>query len=486
MEIILLIITILLSIDFYLYKKKRTSEFEKINKDLIAINQKFIDEEYKSTELQKKNTILESENISLKQIELSKKEFEFLDLNKEISSLVQDKSSLLNDIDSLNSKMTKIKDLIVKYKNDLNAYSEEASFIKLGLYTPKYDFATSLGYKDMLSSIRSSQKQMIKDKTAVNYYQNWTLDGSRQKGTKMNNDNIKMVLRAFNNECEACINKVKFNNIESIENRIQTSFDQINKLNESSKISLSDSFLKLKFEELHLGYEYELKKQEEKEVLREKREKEREEKALLKEIKSKKKKLDKEITHIQNVIEDLNIKLITSQESEKQEIQKQINDLKNNIGKFNDEKQDLDYRIENIGAGYVYIISNIGSFGENVYKIGVTRRLDPLERIHELSSASVPFKFDVHALIFSYQAYELEKELHQIFDSKRINMVNGRKEFFNITIDEIEQQLQKYKDLTIDFNKIPEAQEYRETKILLSNNSSIKNDFEDDDFEDVI
>jgi len=127
------------------------------------------------------------------------------------------------------------------------------------------------------------------------------------------------------------------------------------------------------------------------------------------------------------------------------------------------KKEELDYRLENIGAGYVYIISNIGAFGENVFKIGVTRRLEPTERISELSSASVPFKFDVHALIFSYQAFELEKELHNYFNDKRVNMVNNRKEFFNITIEEIERALEKHKDLTFEFNKIPDAEEYRET-----------------------
>ena len=132
------------------------------------------------------------------------------------------------------------------------------------------------------------------------------------------------------------------------------------------------------------------------------------------------------------------------------------------------KKEELDYRLENIGAGYVYIISNIGAFGENIFKIGVTRRLEPLERIKELSSASVPFKFDVHALIFSYQAYNLEKELHNLFNDKRVNLINNRKEFFNISIDEIETALEKYKDLTFEFNKIPDAEEYRETLKLRS------------------
>jgi T5orf172 domain. len=132
----------------------------------------------------------------------------------------------------------------------------------------------------------------------------------------------------------------------------------------------------------------------------------------------------------------------------------------------------LDYRLQNSTAGYVYIISNIGSFGENVVKIGVTRRLEPMDRIDELGSASVPFKFDVHALIFSYDAYKLETELHEKFADKRINKVNNRKEYFNLTITEVEQALKEYKDLTIDFHEEPEAGEYRESlKISELNNA---------------
>ena len=139
------------------------------------------------------------------------------------------------------------------------------------------------------------------------------------------------------------------------------------------------------------------------------------------------------------------------------------------INKYNNEKEELDYRLENIGAGYVYIISNIGAFGNDVFKIGVTRRLNPIERIMELSSASVPFKFDVHAMIFSYRAYELEKELHNKFNDSRVNLVNNRKEFFYTDILNIEKALEDYKDLTIEFNKTAEAEEYRETLKIREN-----------------
>ena len=125
--------------------------------------------------------------------------------------------------------------------------------------------------------------------------------------------------------------------------------------------------------------------------------------------------------------------------------------------------KDIDYREANIKAGYVYVISNIGSFGENVYKIGMTRRLEPMERIDELGGASVPFKFDVHAMIFSDNAPALEAALHRAFENKKLNMVNRRREFFNVTLDEIEEVVKKNYDKTVEFVRLPEAEQYRES-----------------------
>lgn len=377
--------------------------------------------------------------------------------------LVDEKNELKRNSDK-KLEIERLNNEIGNKEKKLKSLNEEVEIIEMySLYEPRYNFSNSSQYKGKLEIIRNNQKSMIKNKTAVNYSSEWIVNGSKREGTKLINDNIKMILRTFNAECEAAINKVKSSNIETIENRIFRSYEQLNKLNEINEISITEDFLNLKYEELYLGYEYEQKKEEEREILREEREQEREERRLQQEIEKQKRKIDKEILHYENVIDELEMKLLLASEKEKEKIQEQIDKLKDKIEEFSDEKEMLDYRLDNIGAGYVYIISNIGAFGENVFKIGVTRRLEPLERIRELSNASVPFKFDVHALIFSYQAYELEKELHSIFFDKRVNLINNRKEFFYTSIDKIEKVLEKYKDLTFDFNKIPEAEEYRGT-----------------------
>ena len=403
-------------------------------------------------------------------IKLSLKEQTSFDLENNITNKKSELSNLKEQINLSNSELAKLSKIINQSKNSIQSLKEQTNQLEddlemqsFGIYQPQYDFATSIGYKDKLTNIRSQQKNMIKNKQAVAVNPNWTVDGSKAKGRKMNNNNTKAILRSFNNECEAAINKVTYSNIERIKKRIQTSFSQHNKLNEVVNVRLLPEYLNLKILELHLAYEYSLKKQQEKEVLREQREREREEKALQKEISNQQKNIDKEISHYKNIIADLQEKLKIATDQEKKEINLKITELEHNISEHEASKKELDYRLKNATAGYVYIISNIGSFGKDVVKIGVTRRLDPLDRIYELSSASVPYKFDVHALIFSYDAYKLESNLHHKFDKQRINKVNNRKEFFKIPIDVIKATLEEYDDLTVDFEESPEADEYKQS-----------------------
>lgn len=428
----------------------------------------------KVNEYKKEIAVLNNDLSKLKDKKLSVEQMTALELNEEILKQQKNLELLESEIVKKQSKYSEIETKFIQKQSDIHTLQSKLIVIEddllmesYGLYVPKYDFATSLGYKEKLTSIRSTQKQMIKDKSAVNYFDNWAVDGSKAKGRKMTNDNIKQILRSFNNECEASINKVKYNNIQSIEKRIKTSFEQLNKLNKSIKLSITNEFLNLKLNELYLAYEYERKKQDEKEELKEQREREREEKALQKEIQSKKKVIDKDIKHYQNLIDELKKKISESRSDEERDsIEQQIIDLGVKVKEREEEKEELDYRTAHASAGYVYIISNIGAFGDDVVKIGVTRRIDPLERIGELSSASVPFKFDVHALIFSYDAYKLETELHQYFNSYRINKVNNRKEFFKVPISKIEEKLAEYGELTIDFRANVDAEEYRESLIL--------------------
>ncbi|WP_236585120.1 DUF4041 domain-containing protein [Companilactobacillus farciminis] len=364
--------------------------------------------------------------------------------------------------------MNKLQAQLDFLQKELDDTEDTVNMETYGLYKPRYNFANSLGYKNQLNDVRNNQKRMIRNLEAYEIFNPMLLDNSSSKGHSMQKKNGKQLVRSFNVECEAAINKITYSNIERIEKRINKSFEQLNKLNNSIGIALTFNYLNSKIDELHLAYEYAEKKQEEKEKLREQREREREDKRAQKQIEIAQKKLNKELDHYKKALNELTLKLNNLTGKDREDVQQNIKELHQNISQGEAEKKDLDYRQENATAGYVYIISNIGSFGPDVVKIGVTRRLDPQERIDELGSASVPFKFDVHAFIFSYDAYSLETELHQRFSDKRVNKINNRKEYFRVSISEIEKVLEEYKDLTVDFNEKPEAIEYNQSLNLAS------------------
>lgn len=402
---------------------------------------------------------------------------EYLDVKEKIDQLSSqfedEKKKIDKDIyqlklkrEELHDQLKKLNQDIERKKNDLFDISEEVDLQDFGIYKPHYDCLSSEQYKERITGNRLLQKKMIKEKTAMNYFDGWTLDGSKSKGRAMNNDNMKMVMRAFNYECDSIIDKVKYNNIEKIKDQIYKSANTINKLNIRNKIEIRPEYINLKIQELELVHEYRQKKQEEKEILREQRAEEREQAKLQKEIEAERKKIQKEQTHYQTAKEKYLKELTTAEDSQKEDIVNKIKDIDNHLEEINKNLQDIDYRQSNQRAGYVYVISNIGSFGENIYKIGMTRRLDPQDRVDELGDASVPFTFDVHAMIFSDDAPALENALHKAFDDKKVNLVNNRKEFFNVTLDEIKAEVKKHQEKMIEIKDIPEAEQFRETLML--------------------
>ncbi|MCM1168297.1 MAG: DUF4041 domain-containing protein, partial [Ruminococcus sp.] len=332
-------------------------------------------------------------------------------------------------------------------------------FESFGLYTPRFNFAKAEYYKTRLDEIRKRQKVMISEGTAVTGNRSWTVNGSEPQGRKVLKDMQKLLLRAFNSECDDIVEKVKYNNFDNSVKRIRASRDAISKLGAIMSITISEAYLNMKIDELTLANEYAIKKQEEKEAEKEVRARLREEAKLLKEIEEERKRLEKEQTHYQNALAKLNAQL--AQNPSSPELNEKRLELEQHIADAEKAIKDVDYREANKRAGYVYVISNVGAFGENVYKIGMTRRLDPQERVDELGDASVPFAFDVHAMIFTDDAPALEAALHRAFEDKKVNMVNPRREFFRVTLDEIKAVIGQNYDKTVEFTDIPDAEQWR-------------------------
>ncbi len=392
-------------------------------------------------------------------------------LNQQISNLkliIADLDKTINNsnekIGTLNTQVSKLDQEILEKRKQLAVFEVDINALDYGLYKPTFEFANSDLYKEELSKLRDKQKQCIKNDNAAYGNTNWQVNGSAAQGRTMVNNYKKLLLRAFNVECDDIVANVKVSNLDRSIERIEKISEQISKLGKTMAIGISPGYVRLKIDEVKLALDYQQKKQEEKERQKELRAQEREEAKVLKEIEEERKRLKKEQMHYENALKTVLVQIEKNGETDellekKSQLESQINDTTKAI-------EDVDYREANRKAGYVYIISNIGAFGENIYKIGMTRRLDPQERVDELSDASVPFNFDIHAMIFTEDAPGLETALHNAFESKKLNKINTRREFFAVSLDEIKEEVRKNFDKTVEWIDIPEAEQYRQSKLL--------------------
>lgn len=206
---------------------------------------------------------------------------------------------------------------------------------------------------------------------------------------------------------------------------------------------------------------FQIQKQREKEQKAELRAQQREEARLQKELKEQRKNIDKERKHYEQALSNINHQISTASDDNIEDLNQKKEEIIQSLSEIDTKIKDIDYREANQKAGYVYVISNIGSFGEGIYKIGMTRRLNPQDRVDELGDASVPFKFDVHAMIFSEDAPALEAALHRAFEDRKLNLVNQRREFFRVSLDEIKDVVKNNFDKTVEFVDVPDADQYR-------------------------
>ena len=385
---------------------------------------------------------------------------------KEIKVIEDTRKKRESDENRLKENYQEKKTLYKKLVKEVSLYEEELEVISFGLYKPHFDFDSSERYKQEITKTKQEQRGIVRAKKAAVCTTDWQLSGSKVEGKKMVNRNIKLMLRAFNNECDAATLKVRWNNIERIEIRIIKAFDAINKLGEPTSIYIARDYLNAKLKELYLTHEYQERKQAEKEEQREIQAQIREEQKVLREAEKDKKEADLEAKRQRSALEKARKELGVLHGDDLTRLQEQIENLEKNLEVTQERKERAISRAQLTRSGHVYIISNIGSFGESVYKIGMTRRLVPMDRVKELGDASVPFKFDVHAIIYSEDAPTLEKKLHNIFGKHRLNLVNNRKEFFRVSLDEIEAAVHE-NNADIEFTKAAEAREYQETMSIL-------------------
>lgn len=341
---------------------------------------------------------------------------------------------------------------------------EQESLQDVGFYATRYGLPSSSAYEDRLETVRSHQKAMLQAETAATCDGKWHVDGSYAKGRKMVEEHLKLMLRAFNGECDAAIARVSYKNVETMVTRIERAAETITRLGKSKQCEISSRYTKLKLEELYLMHEYQERLEAERVEQRELRAQMAEEIRAQKEQEKALREAERDEKRYEKALNEAREELENASAQARAQLEAEIADLQQRILETQRKKS----MAELTRAGHVYVLSNVGSFGEDVLKIGMTRRLDPWDRVWELSDASVPFDFDVHALIRTEDAPALEAVLHKHFDAMRLNRVNLRREFFRVSLQDVQAAVRQHAPTSdVTFTLAAEAKEWRQSLAMV-------------------
>ncbi|MTI12176.1 DUF4041 domain-containing protein [Sansalvadorimonas verongulae] len=350
---------------------------------------------------------------------------------------------------------------------DLDLYSRIDGLTSHGHFErPEYLYETSERFAEEIKQIRQEQKELIKVKEAVTYPEDIVISENKSYNKKILEGQVRLMLSAFNIECDLLIGKVKPSSYVRTLERIEKLANTLEKSAASLKCGFNIRYVELKFQECTLQYQHALKKQEEQEEQRLIREQIREEQKAIKEYERAVAQAEKEERMYRDMLARAREELSQVSEKERAVAEQRIADLEQQLADAEAKEERAKSMAEQTRKGHVYVISNIGSFGENVYKIGLTRRLEPMDRVKELGDASVPFSFDVHAMVYVDDAPALESALHREFTESRVNAVNMRKEFFHVDLHDIRQAVERIAGIDTEFKMTALAEEYYETRRL--------------------
>ncbi|NNB84940.1 DUF4041 domain-containing protein [Corallococcus exiguus] len=362
------------------------------------------------------------------------------------------------------SEQQDLKATIIRLREELRPLDEEAILLSTGFYKSIYAFSSIEEYERRLDELRDQQKAMLQNKRAATCALEWEVNGSKAEGRKQTERTLKLMLRAFNGEADACVAKVTYKNIKTMEARIEKAADAINSLTKIQSCTIASKYVALKLDELRLAYEYAERVQQERDEQKRIREQMREEEAAQRELEKAKLEAEREAKRDAEALAKAKADYESAKGSEQQKLLERIAELERRVAE-DLEKQRAISQAQLTRTGHIYVISNIGSFGEGVFKMGMTRRLVPQDRIDELGDASVPFEFDVHAIIRTSDAPALENALHKAFSNRRVNRINERKEFFRVSLDEIAEAVRMHHG-EFALTRVAEAAEYRKTLAL--------------------
>jgi hypothetical protein len=367
----------------------------------------------------------------------------------------------------LNSKVEQSESDLNDLMGGIDLYSRVDEFTAHGHFEmPQYLYETSARFAEEIKDVRQQQKDMIKNKDAVTFPETTVISSDKTFNKKILNGQVKLMLTAFNIECDLLIGKVSPSSFGRTLERIEKLANTLEKSAATLECGFDIDYIELKFEECKLQYQYTLKKQEEVAEQKLIKEQIREEQRAIKEFEKAVAEAEKEEKMYRNLLDKAQKELAKATEQDRSEMEQRIALLEQQLAEAEAKEERAKSMAEQTRKGHVYVISNIGSFGEDVYKIGLTRRLEPMDRVKELGDASVPFPFDVHAMIYTDDAPALETALHREFHSHRVNAVNLRKEFFTVDLDAIKEAVEKIAGIEAEFKMTALAEDYHESMRL--------------------
>ena len=354
-----------------------------------------------------------------------------------------------NIVDAIDDERAQKYAEIAQLEQQIEEIQATSDLQDLGLiFSGEHPVAKSADYKNAVADARNRRKTMAKTPSgAVLGNQSWAIGGDIAEGRKLIDESSKLMLRAYNNELDALIKATNATNAEQKVSLLTKKRDQIKRLGKRMGLEVSPQYHDLAVWELRQVGRFEAAKLVEKERDRAHKEKLREEKRVADEIAKEQAKLDQELRKHEDALAKLRVRHDASPT--------EIAELEAKLEEVQDAQSDVTRRAANTRAGHVYVISNPGSFGPSMIKIGMTRRLNPQERVDELGDASVPFRFSVHAMIFSDDAVGLEGDLHAHFADRRVNKINVRREFFYATPAEVRDALVGLNAHMLEFDEGP-------------------------------
>lgn len=336
-------------------------------------------------------------------------------------------------------------------QSELLSVRDQLEMQNAGLYNFAHPAESSAELAAELAGVRAGIKDLVRKKAAIHATENFTFNGSAAQGRKFVTQMSTLMLRAYNAEAENCVKTVRAGNLATAIKRLDTAREQIARQGVMADLHVESAYHAARVRELGLAAAHLQKLQSEKEEERAQREELREQRRVELELAKAKEKLQKELSHYRSAMAALEA---NGDIEGAQRLRNLVEDTERAI-------QDVDYRAANMRAGYVYVISNVGAFGGSIVKIGMTRRLEPMDRVRELGDASVPFRFDVHALFFAEDAVGVETMLHQTFSEQRVNKVNLKREFFYVTPDSVLEALKSHNVEVVEYTTDALAEEFR-------------------------